>query len=471
MASSGGAQPAAPRGRWGGASPPPHADADGFITIGSGGRAGAPRPTPAQPPAEAEGSASAMAEAALPSEERVDGMQEEATHGDGAEYDGDQPSADGEPQPTADQLKAAWHKAQKVDELLAEQGLAEDDPVREAARARAEAAKRLWADARPGVGVSKRLVYAEQALLRARRSQSKMEQSIDDLDMEYEAERARRTQALHELRGRTQQREQFLAELSRQAAEEFRGGGEGGGGGARGARRAVETMEGPIRDAMQEAHDAAPEGSDLRVRLAGALGALGELSTSMAQAPGCRWADADPQCFDLDGGRGEDDWWGDHGDFGAQWYSNAWGGGPAEGRDGGGARWDDDMDTAEVAVPSWLDAPQREDRAEAGYSRTPKHRRRDGEDDDGVQGRHVGEDGVPRDHAQAARLQAAVSDAARGALATPAPPTPNLAEMALEAKRREIWDLAQEQGAQISYEEVTTMSMGQLDDWKAACLL
>ncbi len=407
----------------------------------------------------------------MPGEGRDDGVQEQATHGGGGGCDGGQQSADDEPQPTADQLKAAWHKAQKVDELLAEQGLAEDDPVREAARARAEAARRQWADARPGVGVSKRLVYAEQALLRARRSQSKMEQSIDDLDMQYEAERARRMQALHELRGRTRQREQFLAELSRQAAEEFRGGGEDGGGGAGGARRAIETMEGPIRDAMQEAHDAAPEGSDLRVRLAGALGALGELSSSMAQAPGGRWADADPQRFDLDGGRGEDEWWGDHGEFGSQWYSGVWGGNLAEEGDGGDAGRYDEMDTAEVAVPSWMDTPQWQDRTEAGYSRTPKHRRRNVEEDDGVQGRHVGEDGVPCDHAQAARLQAAVSDAARGAAAAPAPPTPNLAEMELEAKRREVWDLAQEHEAQISYEEVAAMSVAQLDEWKATCLL
>ncbi len=399
-------------------------------------------------------------------------MQEQATHGGGdGGSDGGQQPADGEPQPTADQLKAAWHKAQKVDELLAGQGLADDDPVREAARARAEAARRQWADARPGVGVSKRLVYAEQALLRARRNQSKMEQSIDDLDMQYEAERARRMQALHELRDRTHQRERFLAELSRQAAEEFRGSGEDGGGNVCGARRAVETMEGPIRDAMQEAHDAAPEGSDLRVRLAGALGALGELSSSLAQAPGGGWADSDPLCFDIDGGRAEDEWWGDHGEFGSQWYSDAWGGGLAEGCEGSDARQGDDMDTAEVAAPPWMGASQRQDRVEDGYSRTPKLRRRSGEEDDGVQGRHVGEEGVPCDHAQAARLQAAVSDAARGAATAPAPPTPNLAEMALEAKRREIWDLAQEQGAQISYAEVTAMSLAQLDEWKATCLL
>ncbi len=410
-------------------------------------------------------------EATPPCEGRDDGAREQANRGGDGGDAFDQQSVDGEPQPTADQLKAAWLKAQKVDELLAEQGLAEDDPVREAARARAEAARRQWADARPGVGVSKRLVFAEQALLRARRSQSKMEQSIDDLDMQYEAERARRMQALHELRGRTHQREQFLAELSRQAAEEFRGGGGGGGGTACGARRAVETMEGPIRDAMQEAHDAAPEGSDLRVRLAGALGTLGELSSSMAQAPGGRWDDADPLSFGLDGGRDEDDWWGDHGDFGSQWYSGAWGGGLAEQHDGDGAGRGTDMDTADVAAPPWMDAPQRQDRDEAGYSRTPKHRRRSDAEDDGVQGRHVGEDGVPCDHAQAARLQAAVSDAMRGAAAAPAPPTPNLAEMALEAKRREIWDLAQEHGAQISYEEVMAMSMAQLDEWKTTCLL
>ncbi len=358
-------------------------------------------------------------------------------------------------------------------DMLEKQGLPIDHPVRETAQHQADAAKRAWEDSRPGVAVSKRLMFAEQALARARKSQSRMEQSIDDLDMEYEAERDKRVRALHDLRARTRAREEFLAQLSRQAAEEYQGG-TGGAAGDR-ARVAVATIDGPIRDAIQEAHDSAPAGSDLRTRLSGALGALAEVTATIAGPARERWADAAPP-FDNseEDDRWEDGWWGNGGC--GQWYTNPW-------CDGDGCGWTDgdhdadfggaEMDTDDVAVPEWMAgaaATAAGDDGEAAL-RANKRWRKAAEDPGGVQGRQADYGAVPHDHEQAARLQAALCDAARSQVATPAPPTPNLAEQALECKRKEVWDLAQDQGAEVTYEAISSMSLAELDEWQTAYLL
>ncbi len=227
--------------------------------------------------------------------------------------------------PTSEELKDSWQKAQKLVDLLVQQGLQPGDPVRDAAEQQADAAKRAGVGTEPGLGVSKRLVFAEQAPFRARKSQAKMEQSIDDLDMEYEAERARRQQVLADLRTRTREREEFLAQLSRQAAEEFHGVGAGADGDQ--ARLVVETVDGPIRDAMQEALNSAPAGSDLRTRLEGAMGALAEVSTTISRAARGGWTKGAPHYYDLGGDDWGHDWRGDDGDYyedHGQWYSSDW---------------------------------------------------------------------------------------------------------------------------------------------------
>ncbi len=369
--------------------------------------------------------------------------------------------------PTADALKGLRREAQRLVDMLEGQGLLAGHPVREAARQQADAAKRAWEESRPGVGVSKRLVFAEQALARARKSQARCEQSIDDLDMEYGAERGRRMQALHDLRARTRAREDFLAQLSRQAVEEFQGGAADVGGDQ--AKMAVATMEGPIRDAIQEALDTAPVDSDLRTRLSGALGALSEVSSAIAR-PRRRWADAEPHFEDPEGDQWEDGWWGNDADM--PWYTDAWDGRYADGGCGAAHVYEgDDMDTAEVAAPEWMEGAASEGGDSTAAARAHKRWRKEAEDAGGVQGRQANSWEVPQDHEQAARLQAAVSDAARASGAVPAPPTPNLAEQALERKRQEVWDLAQDQGAEITCEAIARMSMAELEEWQTAYLL
>ncbi len=129
------------------------------------------------------------------------------------------------------------------------------------------------------------------------------------------------------------------------------------------------------------------------------------------------------------------------------------------------------MDTTEVAAPAWMQGAASEGGHGEAMARAHKRWRRETEDAGGVQGRQANSWEVPQDHEQAARLQAAFSDAARASEAAPAPPTPNLAEQALERKRQEVWDLAQDQGAEITCEAIACMSMAELEEWQTAYLL
>ncbi len=377
-------------GGGGGAAPPASADDDGFTPVLARGRA---RATAA--PGIAGPASGAPPSATVVGQPSPACTGNEGAIGDGVEppreaaQEGEVGDQDADGGPSAEQLKEAYHKAARlVEYLTVQQGLEAGDPVREAAQAQADAAKLAWEEARPGVGTSRRLVFAEQALARAKKSQARIEQAIDDLDMEYEAERARRVQELQDARARTREREAFLAQLSRQAAAEFQGDAVGGGDSA---HLAVATMEGPIRDAVQEAHDAAPEGSDLRTRLSGALGALAEVTSSMLRPARHRWADEDNEMpfHDADGDQWECGWWG--GANGPHWHDGGWQGG-----DG-----DESMDTGDVSAPPWINAQPAND------------------DEDGTDGRAAKR--WCRSAANTCRTEAA-AEGQHGAAAAPAPP-------------------------------------------------
>ncbi len=127
------------------------------------------------------------------------------------------------------------------------------------------------------------------------------------------------------------------------------------------------------------------------------------------------------------------------------------------------------MDTDDVQVPTWM-AP--EPQADAAPARAWQRRKLNNEDAGGMQGRHVGgDDAGVVDHANAARLQAATNDAAAASLGEPAPPTPNLAAQALERRKQEVWDLAQDQGAQVTVEAIANMAAEDLEEWSTKNLL
>ncbi len=444
-------------------------DADGFITVtargkgrasavGGGGKgAGDVLMDQAAPQEEAE--------ATQPSQEGHG--QDDGGHGHADAGEADQ-SADGSGDAvTADQLREAWARDCKVVEYLRQQGYADGDPVLVAAEAQVAASKQAWDGARPGVAVSKRLIWAEQALARAKRSQARLEQSIDELDAEYERERDQRMRQLHECRARTRQREANLATISRQAAAEFNE--PGGTAEASSWTEVVQSLDGPIRDAIQEAHDQAPQGSPLRTRLLGALGTLSNVQGIMAGPPRRQWAHQ----FDMA--------WDD--DDEANWYPEE-GHAPAD-----GDHWDHDdagdgMDTRDVQAPHWVRTSAADDGDDRwGPPAWKRGRRWDHDGYGGVQGQHATAWGAPCDQTMGMGTQARHQDvqmavaAAAAAPApataagdTPAPPTPTAEEHALQQRRQAVWDQAQVEGVQIAAATIAAMAAEELEEWARAHL-
>jgi hypothetical protein len=403
-----------------------------------------------------------------------------AATGDGA---GDGAEAEAQQGPTTDELQKIWAREQRLLEYLMQQGYDADHPLRVAAERQAADAKAAWQRSKPGAAVTSRLVWAEQALHRARKAQARLEQSISELDDDYQRIREERMDLLRDLRNRTREREAKLAEISEQAAEEFRSPAADDADNVP-LRHVIGTIDGPIRDAMADALAQAVEGSPLHTRLSGAMGALSSLPGLVAQAARPRWADVFDMASHGDGGwDGEDggfdggDWGGDQG-WGYQ-QQNQW-----EGQHDGDAwahasrPWDDDepaapMDLGDVQVPAWIpNGSGAETRQGTTWgSRAWKRGRMLAHDRDGMQGRHADAEEVTEDHEAAARLQAQQGDAAAAAAAAAAasaaaaPPTPTPADIALEERKRAVWDAAQLESVQVSGEEIANMDAVQLEAW------
>ncbi len=372
-------------------------------------------------------------------------------------------------------------------DYLAQQGYGLDHPVRAAAEAQAADAKRAWDEAKPGAAVTQRIVWAEKALVRAKRNQSKMEQAIDDLDRDYELQRDAWVQQLAELRSKTKEREEKLADVSRQAAVEFRSPGDGVGGGP--LRDAAETLEATVTPAIEGLLAQIPADSPARGQVEQVVGLLRGVQGTVARASRCSWADVydiadddnweedDMQWRDHGGGWRNAAWhsahrdqWDDRGCPGDGWYYDGWG--QWRSAEYLPADHDESMDTADVQVPEWMAQTARDPGL---CARADKRFKVDGDDPNGLQGRHVGDaDSGTDDHANAARLQAAVHDAATAAAsaAMPAPPTPTAAEhAALERRRHEVWDMAQDQGVEVTQQVIAGLASEDLEEWVAANLL
>ncbi len=311
-------------------------DQDGFTLVTSKGK-GRTRWTAAGGTAAATGAARVEAHAGE-QQERGDGAaaaaaEAGADRGDGRDNGGPEAAAATEGEdfqdaddgsPSIDELKAQMERDKQTVVLLTQRGYASGHPLVDEAERQAAASKAAWQGARPGAAVTRRLLWAEQALARARKAQARTEQAIDDLDREYEAERDARVRQLHELRSRTREREAKLAEISREAAQEFTAASNGMGGAGGHLQEAVGTIEGPLRDAVSEALDNAPEGSALRTRLQGALGTLDTLRGLVENVAQPAWSNI----YDM----AQDD--GDHWEEGAPgaaaaayrqpWYTPHW---------------------------------------------------------------------------------------------------------------------------------------------------
>ncbi len=390
--------------------------------------------------------------------------------------------------PTADELLAQSTRDQKLVAWLIDEGYPEDHPTRVDAAERAAASEQAWKGTRPGVGVSQRLVWAEKALARAKRAQAKQEQAIDELDNWYEHERIAQCQYLNELRDRTHKYEDKLADISTQAAAEFRG--DSGGGGSSTLRDAVDAIEGDLGPTMRELMESMPEGSAIRSKISGALGTLSTVYSLVTSTRG-RWAD-EYDIGDEDGAYGGGDpepnaAYGHGANFWQQdWYDQQW-----EQR-GHWHEWpayydcangEQTMDTADVQVPPWM---QPEASRSTWDYRAWKRGRREDQDAQGTQGRQLGDESISDDHERAARLQAQCQDAAALAagaaqqqqqqqhqqlqLAGPAAPTPEIVDQELEDRKQAVWDQAQSEGVEISCQAIASMAREELEEWAAAHL-
>ncbi len=151
------------------------------------------------------------------------------------------------------------------------------------------------------------------------------------------------------------------------------------------------------------------------------------------------------------------------------------------------------MDTADVQVPPWMAAAAgdatatTEANAATSRGRAWKRGKVDGHDPNGLQCRHIDDDGTDMgDHEHVARLQAALNDAsvmaaaasgsnaadavAAAGSAAPQPPTPNLQDLALERRKQEVWDQAQNESVPISMAAFAGVVAEELEEWAAAHL-
>ncbi len=261
---------------------------------------------------------------------------------DWCESDGDQGFE--ECAPTEEELRGYWEAAKEVLAYARRQGYPPDHPVRQNAQRHVDETLAQWQAVRPPKAITTRMGWAEEALQRARRAQAKAEQDLDELDRQYEIDREAKQKVLQEARDRTKEREKRLAELSKEAAEEYcTDEGDNEVKMLRGTYRTLDTEVGP---ALEAALGKAEQGSEQHAVLQKALQAVLVLHGALGVATGGEAADY----FDLS----EQD------------------GGPAttaQHGTGGGAAASDGMDTSPARPPRWME--QQENKrggSEAGAS-------------------------------------------------------------------------------------------------------
>ncbi len=147
------------------------------------------------------------------------------------------------------------------------------------------------------------------------------------------------------------------------------------------------------------------------------------------------------------------------------------------------------MDTSEVQVLVWMRSSEAD--GSAWNVRAWKRGRRGADDPNGMQGRHIVHEEAADDHERGAQLQAQHADAAAAAAAAReaqanveaiqqqqrtqpqggAPPTPTAADHAratLERRKEEVWHAAQDEGADITLDQILAMDAEELERWAEA---
>ncbi len=227
------------------------ADDDGFIEVRSAGRTreGQGEHTGDRGQGAAAGGGANSPQRPATQEVGGGGPEGPQTQGGSDDNDGDQQHENVQA-PTEEDLRGFWEAAKEVLAYARKQGYSEEHPVRRNAQRQVDEALAEWRAATPPKALHTRMGWAEEALLRARRAQAKAEQELDDLDRQYEADREQKVQNLCDARQRTRERTQKLADLSKEAAEEYHGEVKGDDAQVlKGAFRALDSEVGPAVEA------------------------------------------------------------------------------------------------------------------------------------------------------------------------------------------------------------------------------
>ncbi len=275
---------------------------------------------------------------------------QETDEGGGCEQDGDEG-------PSEEDLRAYWEAAKEALAFTKRQGHPPEHPIRRNAEQQVAETLAAWRAVRPPKAVHTRMGWAEEALQRAKKAQAKAEQELDDLDRNYEAERERMVEALQEARNRTRERTQALADLSREAAEEYHG--EGAHDRTQEARLlhgAFRTLDAEVGPAVEAVLGNMDQASQQYTVLRAALEQITNLHCALGRATGGAAADF----YDMSAGDK---------DQGQQPQSTDTDAGTA-----GGKGASDDMDTSAARAPRWMEAKRggEQDPASATGSTPPR---------------------------------------------------------------------------------------------------
>ncbi len=300
------------------------ADADGFVTVGAAsglrtmqpcgaaaqGQAGTASGGGEGPRAQAAARASAAGPVATEAGGGTDAWGQPMGAGDGGDDHAmridDEVEADGggqadgaEQLPSEDVLRGYWEAAKELLAFAKRQGHPEDHPVRRSAQRQVDEAYAEWRAAAPPKAVHARMGWAEEALRRARRAQEKAENELEELDRQYEYERQQKVQALEEAQERTRARAQKLADISKEAAEEYQGdAADMEGSLLRGTFATIDSQVGPALEAVLAKME---RGSEQHTILQQALHTVATMHAALGVAAGGPAADF----FDMAAGDGD----------------------------------------------------------------------------------------------------------------------------------------------------------------------
>ncbi len=226
--------------------------------------------------------------------------------------------------------------------------------------------------------------FAEDALRRAKRVQAKAEQDLDDLDRQYEADRQRLVQNLCEARQKTRERTQKLADLSKEAAEEYHG--DMGADDAKLLKGVFQTLDTQVGPAVEAALGRLDRGSEQFGMLQEALNSIATIHAALGAASGGGAADY----FDMAAGDEACD-------------TPAGPNATASTSGTGGAA---DMDTSEAGVPRWMDAKRggQPDPASSTGAQLPRWKKYRAEGDGGTAPPPRHEEGATGDQQQQQHL-------------------------------------------------------------------